>query len=111
MADQPTTAKEILETLARSVSPEKLGDLNAVVEFDLAGTGGGMWHVQVANQRLAVFDGPADGPALSLSMPASDFALLTQGKLNPMSEFMTGNIKLKGDMALAMRMLGLLRAG
>jgi len=69
------------------------------------GAGGGAWHIQVANQKLTVFEGQAPNPSLSVDMPASDFVLMMHGQLNPMSEFMSGKLKLRGDMSLAMQLL------
>jgi putative sterol carrier protein len=37
-------------------------------------------------------------------MSATDFAALVAGKLNPTTAFMTGKLKIAGDMSLAMKL-------
>ncbi len=104
-----STAGEIFETMIDRFLPEKVGDLNAKIQFELGGAGGGIWHVEVADKKLKVFQGPTPNPTLSIAMPAGDFVLLMHGKLNPMPEFMSGKIKVQGDMALALSLLGALK--
>ena len=105
MDGQPATARELFETLSDRFRTDQAGNLNATIQFDLDGAGGGAWHIQVANQKLTVFEGQAPNPSLSVDMPASDFVLMMHGQLNPMSEFMSGKLKLRGDMSLAMQLL------
>ncbi len=54
--------------------------------------------------------GPIDKPNVSLSMSDDDFCGLAEGKLNPQSAFMQGKIKMKGSMALAMKLKVILDA-
>ncbi len=39
-----------------------------------------------------------------INMGFQDFVALTKGKLNPMTALMTGKIKIKGDMSVAMKL-------
>jgi putative sterol carrier protein len=110
MTDQSaSTAGEIFETMIDRFLPEKVGDLNAKIQFELDGAGGGTWHVEVADKKLKVCKGTTPNPTLAIAMPASDFVLMMHGKLNPMTEFMSGKIKVQGDMGVAMSLLGSLK--
>ena len=41
-------------------------------------------------------------------MAAEDFLKLAEGKLNPTSAFMSGKLKIKGDMSLALKLQSLI---
>lgn len=45
----------------------------------------------------------------TISMKLQDFESLLQGELNPMMAFMTGKIKVKGDMGIAMKLQSLVK--
>jgi putative sterol carrier protein len=47
---------------------------------------------------------------MTLTMAAGDFVDLTQGKLNGMTAFMSGKLKIAGDMGLAMKLQSLFRS-
>jgi putative sterol carrier protein len=70
----------------------------------LEGEDGGQWHAAIGNQQLAVTPGVADNPTVTLSMAARDYLAMVNGELNAMQAFMQGKIRMKGDMALVMKM-------
>jgi putative sterol carrier protein len=103
-ADQITKLEENLRA-----NPEKVAGMNGVFQFDLSGEGGGVWHVSLANGDGHVGEGPAENPGVTISMAADDFVALTEGRLDGTMAFMSGKLKVKGDMGLAMKLQTLLR--
>jgi putative sterol carrier protein len=72
--------------------------------FDLSGADGGQWFVDIANGQLNVSPGaPAAAPSATVSMTAEDFQAMSTGALNPMMAFMTGKIKVDGDLNSVMK--------
>jgi putative sterol carrier protein len=51
-----------------------------------------------------VKEGAAPTPNLTLQVGAQDWLDVTAGKQNPQMLFMSGKLKLKGDMGLAMKL-------
>ncbi len=51
-----------------------------------------------------------DGPAqCTIKMTMDDFKAMAAGQLDGMTAFMTGKLKIEGDMGVAMKLQGLLR--
>ena len=45
-----------------------------------------------------------DKPTVTMKITSSDFILLATGKMDGMKAFMTGKLKVKGDMSLVMKL-------
>jgi putative sterol carrier protein len=103
----PETASELFELMPDNFNAEAAGDLNATIQFDLTGEGGGTWVAAIADGKCQVAEGAADAPSLTLTMDTGDFMAMNRGELNAMTAFMQGKIKLKGDMGLAMKIQSL----
>ncbi|MEP7357739.1 MAG: SCP2 sterol-binding domain-containing protein [Anaerolineales bacterium] len=102
-----TNPQEVFDAMPAHFKPEEAGDLNATVQFDLSGDGGGQWHAVLADGKLAVEPGPAADPSISLLTSAANFLALVNGELKPMPAFMTGKVKVKGNVGLLMKMQSL----
>jgi putative sterol carrier protein len=104
MSEELTIAK-LMSLMPKAFVPEKAGDLEAVIQFNLAGEGGGDWAVMISEGSCSVKQGIAENPKLTLSAQASDYLDIITGKVNAMSAFAEGKIKLKGDLGLAMKLM------
>ncbi len=82
----------------------KLGQdssLNATLKFDCGSDG---VIVIDAIQRPHVVDHADRDADCTVSLSLSDLAKLLNGELNPVMGFMSGQLKLAGDMSIAMRL-------
>lgn len=107
MADAPTSCKEAFDMMPTRFNKEAAKGLNAIYQFDLSGDGGGKWHVIINNDTCQVNEGPAASPSITISMTAQDYLDMLSGKLNGQMAFMTGKLRIAGDMGLALRMQSL----
>jgi putative sterol carrier protein len=101
------TVKETFDAMAGRFRPERAQGLKAVIQYDITGSGGSTYHVDIADGRCAVREGGAAQPNLTLTMAAQDWLDMLSGKLNGQVAFMSGKLKHKGDMSLLMRLPGL----
>jgi len=104
MADQPSTPKDIFAAMPSRFNKDAAKGLNAVYQFDLSGDNGGKWHVVINNDQCEVKEGPASNPNITISMSAQDYVDMTTGKLNGQVAFMSGKLRIAGDMGLALKM-------
>jgi len=64
-----------------------------------------MWTIDLKNGKGSVYEGKAKKRAnLTLTMKASDFVDMAEGRLNGQQAFMAGKLKMKGNMGLAMKL-------
>ena len=105
MAD--LTASEIFEKHIPerlSKKPELSNQIKSSYQFALTGDGGGSWYVDLTKQGGEVKSGTLEAPGVTITMAAKDFVDLVSGKLNGQMAFMQGKLKIKGDMALALKL-------
>lgn len=107
MADAPTSCKQAFDMMPSRFNKEASKGLKVVYQFDLAGDGGGKWHVIIADEQCQVNEGAHASPNITISMSAQDYLDLVNGKLNGQVAFMTGKLRIAGDMGLALRMQSL----
>lgn len=93
----------IFEVMGQNFDASKAGDLDLTILFDLSGEGGEQWHASIADGALDYGKGAVENPSATLSMDADDFAAMSTGDLNPMMAFMSGKIKVDGDLNAVMK--------
>ncbi len=77
---------------------------NAIYQFNVTGDGGGEWNLDLTKGKTDNFVGKGthDSPGATITVSAEDWLGMLNGSLNPMQAFMSGKIKIDGDMTLAM---------
>ncbi len=94
---------DIFANITSRFDAEKAKDLNLSVLFDLSGDNGGQWVVKVADGKCTANKGTIDNPTATLKMDGDDYVAMTKGDLNPMMAFMSGKIKVDGDLNSVMK--------
>ncbi len=78
--------------------PAAAGDWSAVIQFNISGPRGGDFTVAVRDGACTVAEG--DDPAATSRVTVADDTWLgiVDGSVNPMTAFMTGKIRIAGNM-------------
>ena len=101
------TVKETLDLMPSRFKPDKAAGVNAVIQYDITGDGGGTWHAMIKDGKCTVASGAAPSPNLTLTISGQDWLDMLAGKVSGQMAFMSGKLKLKGDMGLAMKIGGM----
>lgn len=110
MSDTAQAVQNIFEAMPTRLDPSAAQGLNAVIQYDISGEGGGQYAAHIHDGQCEVTPGQHPNPTMTLSMAAQDFVDLIEGRLDGMSAFMGGKLRIGGDMGLAMRMQSLFKA-
>jgi putative sterol carrier protein len=111
MADIGTQVKEIFNAMPSQLNVDAAKGMSSVIQFKLSGDGGGDYYVEIKDGAAKVSEGTHASPNMTMSMAASDYVDMISGKLNGQMAFMSGKLKIAGDMGLAMKMQTLFRRG
>ena len=96
-----TNTQEFFETLESRVDASKTAGMTNSFLFEIEGAG--TWKVDVDDGRVNVTEGGEDADAV-ISTSAETFEKIASGEQNPTSAYMTGKLKVKGDMGAAMKL-------
>jgi putative sterol carrier protein len=107
MASTPTSCKEAFDQMPSAFNKEAAKGLDAVYQFDLSGDTGGKWYVTIKNETCDVKEGTHASPNITISMVAQDYLDMVSGKANGQMLFMSGKLRIAGDLGLALRMQSL----
>ena len=98
------TAAEIFEQMPQQFDASKAKNANFSIQFDLSGDGGGQWFAKIADGKCDTGEGTTDDPTATIRMDATDYVKMTSGELNPMAAFMSGKVKVEGDLSAVMQL-------
>lgn len=91
-----------IETL---LSPELVQKTQAVFQFNIEGEEKGTWHLDLKNGAGSCGSGePKVSPDATLTMKANNFHDMFSGKLKAATAYMTGKLKISGDLNKAMKL-------
>ncbi len=98
MAD---SVQEFFDGLSARVDESKTAGMNNSYVFDIEGAG--TWTVKVANGAVSVSEGAEDSD-VTISTSEENFMKIVRGEQNPTTAYMSGKLKIKGDMGAAMKL-------
>jgi len=93
------TVEDIFNTMEGRVNPEGVKGVTANYAYKVEGSGGGEWTVSVKDGVVKVLKGILD-PNVTSTISAKDWIDLTLGKLDGMTAFTSGRLKVDGDLGL-----------
>ena len=95
------TAREFFDKLEGRADASKTAGMTNSYLFDIEGAG--KWTVNVDDGKVSVTEGGEDADAV-ITTSQETFEKIVSGEQNPTSAYMTGKLKVKGDMGAAMKL-------
>ena len=96
-----SVVSEFFEKLPSRVEPGKTAGMNNSYVFAIDGAG--TWTVRVSDSGVTVEDGDTGGDC-TIAASAETFEKVMKGEQNPTAAYMSGKLKIKGDMGAAMKL-------
>jgi putative sterol carrier protein len=94
--------EKVFDGMSGSFSPDKAAGQQAVVQYEItAPDGSHEYAMRIADGRCEIEKGQAESPRVSLRIALADFLRLITGAANGMQLFMTGKLKVAGDLFFA----------
>ena len=94
--------ESIFKEMAGRVDADKMKSITASIQFNLDGGDDYFLKIEAGNPTYG--KGSIEDATATVSMSAEDFKDLTSGNLNPVMAFMSGKIKVDGDMSTVMQL-------
>ena len=94
-------AREFFETLPARIDPARTAGVNKSYVFDIEGAG--VWKVDVTDAGIEVIEGGGDAD-VTIRASEETFRAIAEGNQNPTTAYMTGKLKIDGDMSAAMKL-------
>jgi putative sterol carrier protein len=101
------SVEQIFESFESQFRSDKAQGLTATFQFNITGDDGGTWNAVINDGAVDVNKGEADSPTVTITAASDDWIKIVSGQMNPQMAFMTGKLKVQGDLGLATRLQSL----
>jgi len=95
------SVREFFEGLADRPGTDKTAGMNNSYLFDIDGAG--QWLVAIDDGQVTVTEGAGQADT-TISTSEETMLAVVRGEQNPTTAYMTGKLKIKGDMGAAMKL-------
>jgi len=106
MSEVKQVFMQIDEALKEDISP--IEGVNAVYQFDIKDEDPGIYQLILKGEDSYTAEGGKEEPDCTLQLAGGDFGKLASGELNGTQAFMSGKLKIKGNMGLALKLQSIL---
>lgn len=102
--------KQIFDELPSRFNPANAGGWNTTIQFNISGDRGGNYVVRVDNGQCQVEEGSADKAAATITTSDDTWIGIVEQRVNPMTAFTLGQLKVAGNIADVMKLQNMLKA-
>jgi len=102
--------EELFAKISGVMNADMVKKIQAVYAFKLSGKEEGYWVVDLKNGSGSVSRESTADASCTMKMDSVDFGRMFRGELNSMQAFMTGKLKIEGDMGQALKLEKLMKS-
>lgn len=93
------------DVIRAAINEDVVKSTKGLYRFDLSGEHSGVWFLDLKSGAGSAGRGEPEGKAdVVMTMDSGDFSKMFAGKLKPTLAFMSGKLRIKGDMTLAIKL-------
>ncbi len=97
------TVVETFEAMSSIFNSAAAAGLTKTFQWNITGDEAGVWAFKVVNGVGELVPGGVEKADVTFTIKDKDWVALTEGKLDAQSAFFSGQLKIAGDMGLALR--------
>ena len=98
-----TDVKELFEKIPEAFNADAAQGVDAIFQFEITGDGGGTWNVVIKDGTCEVQEGAHNDPSVTMTMSTETWLGLVNKEVNGMQAFMSGKLKVTGNIMLAQK--------
>lgn len=98
-----TSVQEIFSKMPEAFDPAAAKGMDAAIQFEITGADGGNWTALIRDSACTIEENTQSTPSVTLTMSDKTWLAMVNRELNGMQAFMTGKLRVKGDIMLAQR--------
>jgi putative sterol carrier protein len=98
------TIDELFELMPGRFNSAAASGLNKTIQWNIVDDETSIWAFRIVDGVGHLIPGGVETPDVTFVTSAKDWIAIAEGKLDSMKAFMSGKLKVSGDMMLAMKM-------
>jgi putative sterol carrier protein len=98
------TIAEAFEAMPGVFNPAAAAGMSKTFQWNITGPQASLWAFKIDNGQGELVPGGVEKPDITITVSDQDWLSIIEGTLDAMNAFMTGKVKITGDMMLAMRL-------
>jgi putative sterol carrier protein len=99
-----STPQQVFDGMRQSFQANKAKGVHARYQWELSGSSGGEWWIDVNDGTYKMGKGKIDNPSVTFITSDADWVAMSNGKLKGTWAFMTGRLKVHGSQAVARKL-------
>ncbi len=97
------TITELFESLPGRFNSAAATGISKTIQWNITGDEASTWAFKITDGMGELIPGGVEHPDTTFTVSAQNWLAIAEGKLDSTKAFMTGKLKVSGDMALAMK--------
>jgi len=99
-----STPQEVFDSMRSSFQPAKAKGVHARYQWDLSGSQGGQWWIDVDDGKYKMGKGKIDNPNVTFVAADKDWVAVSNHQLGGTWAYLTGRLKIRGDQGVARKL-------